>query len=430
MVTGVNLQTEIFFDGNNHGVRVSSSGSFFRKHGNEIGLLFAIVAVLLVTGTLNPSYRVRPWVNFTEIVQQTALLGIFALGAATVIIAGGIDLSSGSVIAFSGTIWLSILYLLSPVSDKGQPLMDQFPLWALPVSVLGTLFAAVLIGSFHAWLITVVGLPPFVATLASLVGLRSLAQVLINNVTKSVTTHASTQIYLYDDRFRALGKTWWIPLVIFGVLSLVLWILLSRTVLGRRLYAMGGNEEAARLSGIRTDRLKWVAYCIGSVTAAIAGILLTGYTGMAQPSTQGMGYELNAIACAVVGGVSLQGGVGTVGGTMLGALFLRVVIDSVAKLIKSNPDEFQGLIVGVLVVLAVAFNEIRRAGGLRRRFFPGGLGTVNIGILSLLLGGIAGLSVENQKTLTGVSTGVGVLVLLSLKKWSETPKDSRGESIS
>jgi ABC-type xylose transport system permease subunit len=199
-----------------------------------------------------------------------------------------------------------------------------------------------------------------------------------------------------------------------------MWILLSRTVLGRRLYAMGGNEEAARLSGIRTDRLKWVGYCIGSVTAAIAGILLTGYGGMAQPSTQGQGEELNAIACAVVGGVSLQGGVGTIGGTMLGALFLRVVIDSVAKLIKTNPDEFKGLIVGILVVLAVAFNEFRRAGGLGRKFFPGWLGTVNIGILSLLAGILSGLSVEQHRSPVGISTGVGVLVLLSLKKWTET----------
>ncbi len=395
------------------------SESLFRKHGNEIGLLLAILVVLAVTGIANPSYRVHPQLNATEILRQTALLGIFALGAATVILSGGIDLSSGSVIAFSGTVWLSILYLLAPVSEQGQPIMDQLPAWMLFVSVAGTLLAAVLIGSFHAWLITVVGLPPFVATLASLVGLRSLAQVLMNNVTKAVSGHAGTQIYLIDENFRALGATWWIPLLIFLILSLAMWILLSKTVLGRRLYAMGGNEEAARLSGIRTERLKWVAYCIGSVTAAIAGILWTGSVGMAQPSTQGQGEELNAIACAVVGGVSLQGGMGTVGGTMLGALFLRVVIDSVAKLIKTNPDEFKGLIVGVLVVLAVAFNEIRRAGGMGRRFFPGWLGTVNIGILSLLAGTIGGLSVEHHKAAVGISTAFATACVLSFKKWSE-----------
>ncbi len=399
--------------------------TFFRKHGNEIGLLLAIVAVVALTAVMDPSYRLKPWINAQEILRQSALLGIFALGAATVIISGGIDLSSGSVIAFSGTVSLSILYVLAPLDDSGNPIMSHFPLWMLFVSVCGTLVAAVLIGSFHAWLITVVGLPPFVATLASLVGLRSLARVLTTNITEAVTGRSNTQIYIEDDFFREWGRSWWIPLLIFLAMSLVMWILLSRTVLGRRLYAMGGNEDAARLSGIRTDRLKWVAYCLGSVTAAIAGILWTGYVGVAQPSTQGQGEELNAIACAVVGGVSLQGGVGTVGGTMLGALFLRVVMDSVNKVVKSHSDEFQGLIVGALVVLAVAFNEIRRAGGLRRRFFPGWLGTVNIGILSLLAGTITGLMVGQNKLATGLIVGCALLVLLSIKRWSEVQTDRK-----
>ncbi len=393
--------------------------SFFRRHGNEIGLLAAILFVVALTTLVNPSYRMRPWINARDILHQTSLLGIFALGAAVVIISGGIDLSSGAVIAFSGTTVLAILFVLAPRDAHNNPLMDDLPLWMLTVAILGTLVMAVLIGSFHAWLITVVGLPPFVATLASLVGLRSLARVITSNITKAVTGQANTQINITDERFRMLGKTWWIPLVIFIVLSLGIWILLSRTVLGRRLYAMGGNEEAARLSGIRTERLKWVAYCIGSVTAAIAGILLTGYLSKAQPSTQGMGEELNAIACAVVGGVSLQGGIGTVWGTMLGAVFLRVVIDSVAKLVKSQPDEFQGLIVGLLVVLAVAFNEIRNAGGLNRRFFPGWLGTVNLGILSLLGGTMTGFMVSNNKLLTGLITGGVLLAVLSWKKLSE-----------
>lgn len=401
------------------------AGSFFRKHGNEIGLLCAIFAVVIVTTAINPAYRKYPALNATNIVQQSALLGICALGAAVVIISGGIDLSSGSVIAFSGTIWVSILYLLAPLNEQNKPIMDNFPQWMLWVSIAGTLLAAVLVGTFHTWLITVVGLPPFVATLASLVGLRSLAQVLMNNVTKFVTKQPITQIQLDDKTFRDLGGTWWIPLIVFLILALAIWILLSRTVLGRRLYAMGGNEQAARLSGIRTERLKWVAYCISSVTAAIAGILWTGYNGKAQPSTQGAGEELNAIACAVVGGVSLQGGLGTVGGTILGAVFLRVVIDSVAKVIRTNPDEFQGLIVGVLVVLAVAFNEIRRAGGLRRKFFPGWLGTINIAILSLLLGTVTGLLAANHKAIVGVVTGIAVLVLLSVKKWFEVQADKK-----
>ncbi len=162
---------------------------------------------------------------------------------------------------------------------------------------------------------------------------------------------------------------------------------MSRTVVGRHLYAMGGNETAARLSGIRTDRLKWLAYCLGTMTASIAGILYTAEIGSASPQVQGVGYELNAIAAAVVGGCSLQGGVGLISGTMLGVLFLRIVIDSVAKLVKVGADDYEGIIVGFLVVLAVAFNELRQArrgGG--KQFFPGVLGAMAIGILSLLAG--------------------------------------------
>ncbi len=103
--------------------------------------------------------------------------------------------------------------------------------------------------------------------------------------------------------------------------------MLSRTVVGRHVYALGGNEEAARLSGIRTERVKWLAYCIGAITASIAGILYIGDQTAAVPLNLGQGYELNAIAAAVVGGCSLPGGVGTIWGTVLGVLFLQVVID-------------------------------------------------------------------------------------------------------
>jgi ribose/xylose/arabinose/galactoside ABC-type transport system permease subunit len=279
---------------------------------------------------------------------------------------------------------------------------------------------ALLIGSFHAWLITIVGLPPFVATLASLVGLRSMARVLVQDVNQTMSSQGrNTQIYIDDERFRMFGSQWWVPLVIFVVLASFMWVLTSRTVLGRHLYAMGGNEQAARLSGIRTDRLKWFAYCVGTTTAAIAGILYTSYVGMSDPATLGTGYELNAIAAAVVGGCSLQGGIGTVWGTALGALFLSLVVDAVAKTVKTNPDEFQGLVVGILVILAVAFNELRSAGALRKQFFPGALGFVNIGVLTVLSGVITFTMVSANKLAAGSAASLIVLFLLGLKKLQE-----------
>ena len=198
----------------------------------------------------------------------------------------------------------------------------------------------------------------------------------------------STQIQIFDARFRYLATSVWIPAVLFLVLAVISWVLLSKTVLGRHLYALGGNEEAARLSGVRIDRMKWFAYCASAVLSSIAGIIYICEVSVAEPQTLGRGYELNSIAAAVVGGCSLQGGVGTVPGTVLGALFLRVVIDGVAKIIKTGADVYEGLIVGVVVVFAVAFSQTE---GRRHRvpFFAGGLGFVAAINLSLIAGTMA-----------------------------------------
>lgn len=383
-----------------------------RLHTNELGLLLAVVAVVVVTTVFSDAYRDKPRQNAEEILRQTSLLGVFALGAAIVIISGGIDLSSGSVIAFSGAVCASIMLALAPLDASGAPDTQDLGIGILAIAIGGTLLVGFLIGTLHAWLITVVGLPPFVATLASLVGLRSLARVLVQEVTTVLTpTGRTTQIYIYDEAFARLGVTWWIPLGIFLALSLVSWLLLSRTVVGRHLYAMGGNEAAARLSGIRTDHLKWLAYCLGAMTASVAGILYMAEVRTAYPAVQGLGYELNAIAAAVVGGCSLQGGVGLIGGTVLGVLFLRVVIDSVAKLVKVGADEYQGIIVGVLVVLAVAFNELRQsARGTGKQFFPGTLGILAIGILTVLAGSLATMMLGKTSGLVVLVTALVVLV--------------------
>ena len=357
------------------------------------------------------------------------MLGIVALGATVVIVSGGIDLSAGSVMAFGGAICASIIVALVDKNARGLPVTSDVPLWIISLALAGTLLVGFLIGTFHAWLITVIGLPPFVATLASLVGLRSLGRVIVQDVNAAVSaTGSSTDIQIADARFRAMGEVWWIPLLIFLVLSALCWVLMSRTVVGRHLYAMGGNENAARLSGIRTDRLKWLAYCLSAMTASMAGVLVTGFVSKASPATASAGFELNAIAAAVVGGCSLQGGIGTIFGTMLGALFLQTVINSVGKIIKTTPDDFQGLIVGILVVLAVAFNELRGSGGLQKRFFPGALGVLNGAILSGLAAVISAAIARTGKLQVGIVVGTAVAVLVGvrwmLERRAETEKFS------
>ena len=403
--------------------------SWAAEYRNEIGLAAATLFVLLLVIAVDMAraggspYLSKPWANATEIIRHTSLWGIFALGAAIVIISGGIDLSSGSVIAFSGSIFAIVLICLAPRDDYGVPDTTKLSTVTILIGMTAALVAGGCVGTLHAWLITVVGLPPFVATLASLVGLRSLARILNPSIMTCFGIR-QTRINLYDARLADIGQAWWLPLLIFLMVSGLLWLMMTRTVVGRHLYALGGNEQAARLSGIRTDQLKWLAYCTGAVTASIAGILYTLKVGAINPQTLGVAYELNAIAAAVVGGCSLQGGMGTVPGVMLGVLFLRMVIDAVAKLIKSGSDDYEGLIVGFLVVVAVAMNEWRRqVRGTTKQFFAGTMGTLIIPVLSLFVAAILGVMLGDDRIgfnfRQAAISGSATFVILGAVKCSE-----------
>ncbi len=363
--------------------------SIFARLGiraTEVALVLAIVAIVGITLAVdeNRSYWFESQTNAVEIGRQASLLGIFALGAMMVIISGGIDLSAGSMIAFSGTSIACTMIVLE--HGPGKDLLPQWLVVALGISA--GLFAGFLVGTLHAWLITSVGLPPFVATLSTLVGLRSLARIMCEYTTTAFMNGKKSQVPIEQEFFRWLSdaKNVWLWIVVFLVLAAVTWVILSKTVLGRYIYAMGGNEQAARLSGIRTDKLKWFAYVFGAMTASLAGVFYIANEGVSAPVNQGRGHELNAIAAAVVGGCSLQGGIGTVSGTMLGALFLRLVIDAVSKIIKSGADIWEGLIVGVVVVLAVTFSQLQQLRGSGRRLFPGAMGLWAMIVLSLTAG--------------------------------------------
>jgi ribose/xylose/arabinose/galactoside ABC-type transport system permease subunit len=377
----------------------------------ERGLILVILGVLAAAAMLdsNHTYWVDPWPSAVDIARQTALLGTFSLGAAVVIISGGIDLSVGSVIAFAGTTCASVMVLLAPAEMK-----NALPLGAgvIAAAILVTIAMGFLVGSLHTWLITVIGLPPFVATLATLVGLRSLGRALTEAVTTASFGGRSTQIQIYDESFRHLATSVWIPVAVFILFAAAISFLLGRTVLGRHLYALGGNEAAARLAGIRVHQVRWVAYSIGAVTSAVAGVLYIAEQSVAEPQTLGRAYELNAIAAAVVGGCSLKGGTGTAAGTVLGALFLRVVIDAIAKVIKTGADVYEGLVVGFVVVTAVAFSQRRGS----RELFAGALGGVTVVTLALMAGGLAALM---SVPAAGYVAAPVVLALLAAVKLAE-----------
>ena len=197
-----------------------------------------------------------------------------------------------------------------------------------------TLLMGLTIGLVHALMINGLRIPPFIATLATMAGLRSIATILCQNRTINVSF----------DAYRVLGKEAWVTLSIFSCVAVFMSILMGWTVLGRHLFALGGNETAARLSGLRTNRLKAVAYGLSGTLSALGGILFTGYSGQAD-SRLGMTYELTAITAAVVGGCSLSGGLGSIRGTVLGLLLTQIVLKGTGIVVKGiDSTQIEGLV--------------------------------------------------------------------------------------
>ncbi len=313
-----------------------------RREFRELGLLLAVAAVIGLITVLGQGPQFFNYQhNITRLLRMIGLLGVFAVGEAVVIIAGGIDLSVGSVIGITGMLAAMIV---SRLAQQGTEI-------TLPLVLLVTLammLLGVVIGAFHALLITRFRLPPFIATLSTLAGLRSAAQLVTRSAPVPVPQAA----------FRSLGAGL-NPLWIFLAVAILVGLIMTRTRLGRSILALGGNEEAARLSGISTNRVKAVCYCLSGGLAGLAGVLWASFIGQGVPTT-GNAYELQAIAACVVGGCSLTGGVGTVVGTCLGVVLLQTTLNGIGLVVKQNSTLWQGIVVGVVVILAVALNTQRQ----------------------------------------------------------------------
>ena len=326
----------------------------------EWGLLASILAVLGLIYYLDSNESFFQANNGWSLLQQIGLYGVLAVGAAVVIISGGIDLSVGAVMAFTSVISAKLMKeWLRSGGDTSNP---SVPI--IIVAVVITLGIGLCIGLFHAFLINRFGLPPFIATLATMSGLRSLASILANN--QKITID-----YYW---FRYLGKSEVGTFATFAVVATAISVLMGLTVLGRHLYAMGGNEAAARLSGLKIRRLKAFAYGLSGMLAALTGILFTGRLGQAD-DRMGIAYELVAITAAVVGGCSLAGGVGSIRGTVLGLVLLQTLIRGTALVVRKvdfvlnlgftqipvlfelNSTQVEGIVLGSVIIVAVAVNQ-------------------------------------------------------------------------
>lgn len=308
-------------------------------------LAFSGLIVLVVIFSLSSPNFLQTG-NIITILQATSVNGVLAIAATIVIISGGIDLSVGTLMTFCAVVAGVLLTYL------GLPMI---------VGVPGAILAGALCGCFTGFLIAKLKIPPFIATLGMMLIYRGL----------SLAICGAKPIYFNDTPGFPIISTGsligtFIPALPIpnGVLILFLvaaaaGFVLRRTVLGRFTFAMGSNEEALRLSGVNIDRWKIAIYALAGGVCAIAGILLASRINSAQPAL-GQGYELDAIAAVVIGGTSLSGGRGTMLGTMVGALIISVVANGLR--ILSVPQEWQIVVTGAIIILAVYLDILRRRG--------------------------------------------------------------------
>jgi ribose transport system permease protein len=268
--------------------------------------------------------------NLLGVTRAFTIVAIMAIGQTMVIITGGIDLSVGSILALSGLstgMLLGTGWLLGPAMVAGI--------------VVGTIF-----GLINGLLITRLGLPPFIATLGTMSIGRGIIYVLTNGYPVTVPRN--------ETLLKELGQGYVgnipIPVIILLIVTIVCTIFLSQTTIGRYIYAVGGNEEAARLAGINVGRVKLLVYTLSGTLSALAGMILLSRLVSAQPSA-GVGWELYAIAAAIIGGTSLLGGEGTVLGTVLGAALIGVVENGIV-LLGINTYAYQ-IVTGAVILLAV-----------------------------------------------------------------------------
>ena len=301
---------------------------------NTFGILMAFLVLCILMSILSPSFLNST--NLLNILQQISINFTIGIGMTFVILIGGIDLSVGSITALSG--------MLVAILMKNVGL-------SVGVSILLTMIAASLMGLINGVFITVFELPPFIATL----GMMSIAR----GASYSIT--AGQPIYTLPDDFLAISsRTANIPLIAILIMLcvfLVAWYVLKYTRFGRHVFAVGGNETCAQLSGIDVKKVKALVYTISGFCCGIGAMLLTSRLDSAVP-TNAEGYELNAIAAVVIGGTSMNGGEGSLIGTLIGSLIIGVIANGLNLL--AIPQGPQRIVNGLVIVIAVIVDVLRR----------------------------------------------------------------------
>lgn len=311
-----------------------------------IGIFALLVVICAVTGIIEPRFFTE--YNIENLLRRTALFAIISIGAVFVIITGGIDLSIGSVIGLVGVIlpWL--------LTKHG---------WSVPAALGMVMLVSLSIGVIHGLLITKMRLPPFVVTLCGLMFYRGMARHIADENTQGfgngfvpLKEWLVGRLTKEGLSIEAANFAIPMPFIIMTIIAVIASIFLNQTIYGRYLMALGRNEQAARFSGIRTDRMVMLSYIICSMLAGFGGVLFALDVNSVQPSNHGNFYELYAIAAAVLGGCSLRGGEGTILGVVIGSAVMRVLYNAIVLLEVPNALEF--CIIGAVILAGVIADEL------------------------------------------------------------------------
>jgi len=311
----------------------------------EIGISVLLFVLCAITTIMNPKF-LSP-VNLVNTANLVGLYGIFSLGLGLVIITGGIDLSIGSMVALNGMLLVIAL-------------VDWH--WSWPVGVVFALLVPMFLGLVHGVLITRFKMQPFIVTLCGLLMYRGIARYISNDTTKGFGDAEGFKTLQHLANGKVLGLP--SPFVLLVGISIIMWIVLHRSVYGRYIFAVGRNEEATRFSGINTRWIIASTYVFAGLLTGVSGILFAFYTNSVSPSTQGNSYELYGIAAAVLGGCSLRGGEGSIIGIIIGTALLLVLQNLVNLLGIASSLSFA--VMGAVVLLGVLADQIFQARAAKR----------------------------------------------------------------
>jgi ribose transport system permease protein len=322
--------------------RPKTTGSFWRRflQSREFGVFLALVLLVVMMRFLTP-YFWKPD-NIFNVLRGMSTIGIMAIGQTMIIVTGGIDLSVGSVLAASAMLTARVMYL------------NAVPPW---IAVLIGMGFGTLLGAINGLIITRIKVNPFITTLGMLSIARGLAYLLASGLQGTVASN----IPMRDESVNFLGSGHIgpvpFPVILMFVLVVIFSLFLRNTVLGRQIYAVGSNEQAAHLSGVPVNLVKLFVYTITGALAALAGIMTSGLLGTSATNA-GTGTELDVIAAVVIGGASLAGGQGTIIGSIIGAAIMAVLRN--AFVLLQFPIYMQTISIGLVIILAVAIDQVRR----------------------------------------------------------------------